>query len=206
MFFKKKGKNKNDIQNQEKKIAQDWLPFSDVEGNFIIRKDGNIAIALKIEPLNISLKSKREKRQIIQSIHEAWNGQLDPLQIVSLPRPVDLDHYFLALQNKTKETTNPKKRRLLQEYIQYVATVVKSGEAVERRYYMLLSQKNGRSARQEILQRANELASDLETSGLEVKVADDREVLDMLFTFLQPAQAAFEEVPFFDTVSTIYRG
>lgn len=206
MFFKKKEKNLDNLQKQEKKIAQEWLPFSDVEGNFIIRKDGSIVIALKIEPMNISLKSKREKRQIIQSIHEAWNGQLDPLQIVSLPRPVDLDHYFLTLQEKVKDTSEPKKRRLLQEYIQYVAGVVRSGEAVERRYYMLLSQKNSRSARQEILQRGRELVSDLETSGLEVKIADDREVLDMLFSFLQPAQAAFEEIPFFDPISTVFRG
>lgn len=206
MFFKKEKQTTiDDTQKEDKKIAQDWLPFSDVEGNFIIRKDGYLVMALKIEPMNIALKSDAEKKRIIQSIHEAWNAQLEPLQIVSLPRPVDLDHYFSALQNKAKDTLDPKKRRLLQEYINYIATVVRTGEAVERRYYILLSHKAGKSAKEEISQRAFELSSDLASSGLKVEIADDREVLDMLFSFLQPAQAAFEDIPVLDTISTVYR-
>lgn len=191
----KKGapKQKQPPQQEARKAVQDWLPFKDIAGGVLVRKNGQVAAVLKVEPFNLSLKSETEKKRIITAVFEALNGLKEPFQIFSLGRPVDLDAYLRELQEKARETVNPARKRLLQEYIRYVGTLVSSGEAMERRYYILLPGKD----RDEILQKAHELASNLERSGLKVKICEDQEIIDLLFVFLHPAQAAFELPPLF---------
>lgn len=203
--LKKKEKKAVTPEQIKKKAAQDWLPFNDITSSFIYRTDGELVAVLRVEPLNITLKSENEKKRIITAMHEALNGQLEPIQIFCLPRPVDLDTYLEALQRQARETMNQTKKRLLQEYIQYVATVVRGGEAIEHRYYVLLSQKAGKHAKEELSQRTFELASNLGRSGLKITVCDDTAILDMLFSFLQPTQAAFEPTPVGVGVTTLYK-
>jgi hypothetical protein len=176
--------------------VQEWLPFSDIHGSVIYRKDGGLVAVLRVQPFNLSLKSVNEKKRIISAVHEALNGQQEQFQILSLARPVDLDSYLRKLEDMTREITeNSRRRRLLQNYLRYVAGLVASGEALERRYYILLSQAAGKQAREEVLQRAHELAMNLERAGLKVNVCDDQEIIDLLFCFTHPAQAAFERPP-----------
>lgn len=203
MVFRKKSKNLTPEQ-LKKKAAQDWLPFQDVS-SFIHKRDGELVAVLRVEPLNITLKSENEKKRIITAMHEALNGQIEPLQIFCLPRPVDLDTYLEKLQEQARETINLTKKRLLQDYVHYVATVVRGGEAIEHRYYILLSQKAGKLAKEELTGRAFELASNLSKSGLKIEISDDTGILDMLFSFMQPAQAAFEPTPLGVGCTTLYR-
>lgn len=190
---------------QTANTAQSWLPFNDIAGSFIFKRDGELVSVMRVEPLNIALKSENEKKRIITAMHEALNGQLEPVQIFCLPRPVDLDTYLETLQRQARETLHQTKKRLLLEYIQYVATVVRGGEAIEHRYYILIAQKTGKHAKEELSQRAFELASNLSRTGLKISVCDDAAILDMLFSFLQPTQAAFEPTPFGVGTTTLYK-
>ncbi|HBT47938.1 MAG TPA: hypothetical protein DEA73_08720 [Peptococcaceae bacterium] len=188
-------KKKQATQEEARKAVQEWLPFKDIAGGVLVRKDAQVAAILRVEPFNLSLKSETEKKRIITAVFEAINGLKEPFQIVSLGRPVDLDAYLRELQGKARETTSFIRRKLLQEYIHYdihyVSALVSTGEALERRYYLLLPGKE----REEVLQRAHDLASNLERAGLKVTICEEQEIIDLLFVFLHPAQAAFERPP-----------
>lgn len=203
MVFKKKTKSVTPEQ-AKKQAAQDWLPFEDVS-SFIYKRNNELVIVLKVEPLNITLKSESEKKRIITAVHEALNGQMEALQIFCLPRSVDLDSYLEKLQEQARVTINLRQKRLLQDYINYVAMVVRGGEALEHRYYVLLSQRAGKAAKEELKARAYELASSLSKSGLEIAICDDMALLDMLFSFLQPSQASFEPTPLGIGYTTLFK-
>ena len=190
---KEASKKKQATQEEARKAVQDWLPFRDIARGVLVRKDNQAVAVLKVESFNLSLKSETEKKRIITAVFEALNGLKEPFQIFSLGRPVDLDAYLRELQEKAREAVSPARKKLLQEYVRYVGTLVSSGEVMERRYYILLPGKD----REEIVQKAHELASDLERSGLKVKICEDQEIIDLLFVFLHPAQAAFERPPLF---------
>lgn len=104
LSFKRKEKKPVTPEQLKKKAAQDWLPFQDITSSFIYRRDGELVAVLRVEPLNITLKSETEKKRIITAMHEALNGQLEPIQIFCLPRPVDLDTYLERLQKQARET------------------------------------------------------------------------------------------------------
>ena len=193
-------------QDNQEHSTQDWLPFNDVTGSFIYRRDGELVAVLRVEPLNLALKSEHERRRIITAVYEALNGQLNPLQITSLPRPVDLDSYLEKLVRMSRDTVKPIKKKLLQEYIQYVAAIVRGGEAVEHRYYILLAKKAKKQADIELNREAYELAGLLSGSGLKISLCDDMQILDMITSFLNPVQAAFEEVSVLPGITSLYKG
>ena len=180
----------------EKKSAQDWLPINDVINGAIHKRDGSMVAVLRVDAMNISLKSDSERQRIISAVHEAINGQREPFQMICLPRALDLDQYIAGLNERLKSTTNNLKRRLLAEYIRYVASLVTDGDVLERRYYILLEQKPGAGKRQnqreELQKRCYEFSGNLGASGLRVQMCNDQEIVDLLFSFLNPRQAAYE--------------
>ncbi|MCG0275659.1 MAG: hypothetical protein L5655_05755 [Thermosediminibacteraceae bacterium] len=181
------------IEEQRKKSVQEWLPVIDITENFIKLKDGRYVSVLKVRPLNIGLKSENEKKRIIHSVFETLNGLKEPLQIFSMGRPVDLDPYIQALNTKSREEINITKKRLLQEYLKYVASIATGGEAIERRFFIMLSGKE----KDELKTKAHELAANLEKSGLKAEICTDQDIIDLLFCFSHPSQAAFEKPPAF---------
>lgn len=205
-MFKNIKKNKPSSPIQAKtESTLDWLPFKDIAGRFIFRCDSYLVAAIQIEPMNITLKSDNEKHRIISSIHEALNGQRSHIQIIVLPRPVDLDKYLGQLQDAAREMADIGRKKILQSYIQYVTTVVRGGEALERRYYILLAQEPEIQGKDELIQRAYELATNLGRSGLKLSLCEDLQILDMMFSFFYPIQAAFESAPAVSSITTIYK-
>lgn len=196
IFKKEKSsvKERAKIEETKRKTVQEWFPVKDVAEDMILLKDGRYVCVLKVMPLNIGLKSENEKKRIIETVHEALNGFKDSMQIFSIGRPIDLDPYINFLQTKSREETSTIKKRLLQEYLKYVASIVTSGEAIERRFFIMLSGKE----KDEIKVKAHELAVNLEKSGLKVEVAMDQDIIDLLFSFSHPSQAAFEKAPVFN--------
>ena len=185
-----------ETKQDTKATVQRWLPYKDVAGGVLHIRDGSLAAVLRVRPYNFTLKSRNEKRRVISAVHEAFNGQKELLQILCLGRPVDLDAYLRHLENLSRDLTGkPVRRRLLQNYLRYVSGMVAGGEALERRYYIILPQKKGSQAREEAIQRAFELKGMLEGAGLEVDVCNDQEIIDLLFCFTHPVQAAFERPP-----------
>jgi len=200
-FFKFKGRGKDTKkdqpeQSQQNNSVQTWLPFKDIHGGLIYRKDGGLVAVLRVMPYNLNLQSENEKKRVISSIHEAINGQQEAFQILCIGRPVDLDGYLKALQEKTRDTETFQKRRLLQNYIQYVAGLAAGGEAMERRYYILIPELSKSKQMKEIVsKRAHELTEKLKRAGLDVNICSDQEIIDLFFTFTHPIQSAFERLP-----------
>ena len=187
------GKQPGPLQHLPQTV-QEWLPVRDVSAGQVLRRDGTGIAAIEISPVNLALKSTGEQRTILASVHEAVNSLQLPAQILALPRPLDLDDYVRSLEQRLREV-DPPRQRLLRAYIRYVSSLVTSGDAQERRYYILLAHPPGPGAREDLYQAAQDLAARLRQADLEAQVLDDRELLELLHVFSHPAQAAFERPP-----------
>ena len=190
------------------RTAQQWMgsEVADISGGLIQRGDGALVAVLKIEAANIALLSDRERAQRIQALHEALSGVPDAFQILCLPRPIDLDSYLADLDRLLAEA-DTKRRHLLVQYVAYVRRVTGSGEAMERRFYLLLpvtgAEARRKGAADDLRQRAAEVAAALSSATLEAHVLDDRGLIDLVHAFTHPATSAFER-PDFPGIVTRY--
>ena len=170
---------------------QDWLPVRDVRQGVILRTDGTAVAVVRVEPAPFGLLSVAERERRIAAVHEAIHGLAGPAQIVVTSRPIDLDAYLLDLERRLAEAEGAR-RSLLRGYLGYVRGLAVGGAATERRFHVLLVGEAGRMDGQAVLQRASEFAAALARADLAAHVCDDREVADLLFSFLHPARAGTE--------------
>ena len=185
----------DDEKDMAKKAAQGWIPVGDIRGSFMVMRDNRLVVALKVEAINISLLSQAERKKIIAALHEVINGFQYPMQWLSLGRSVDLDGYIAQLERKAQETPDFIRKKLLKGYIRQAAEMAAGGDTLERRFYILLSQPLEKYAEGELLNRARELAGDLQGVGLKAEICTEREILGLQFTFFHPVQAGYEKAP-----------
>ncbi len=191
-----------DTQHQ---AAQDWLPLADLRDGCLIRRDGAAVGGIAVSPLSLSLKSENEKRAIIQAVHAALNGLQVPFEILSLYRPVDLDSYLASLDGMLA-TAGSHRKQLLRDYLAWVHGLVRSGEAVERRYYILVT-RTGPDALQEHRTSLRSLVDDLmRARGMQAHAMSDADWRELLFLAFHSGQAAVEQVPDGLRLPPTYRG
>lgn len=188
-----------------RQAAQDWLPLSDLREGCLIRPDGAVVGGVAVAPLSLALKSENEKRAIIGAIHAAVNGLTVPWQILSVYRPVDLDAYLASLDGMLSEA-DQRRKQVLRDYTAWVHGLVRSGEAVERRYYILVA-RTGPDAILEHRTALQALAEDLgRARGMQARVMDDAAWRELLFLAFHSGQAAYEPVPNGLRMPPIYTG
>lgn len=171
--------------------VQRWLPVQDVSAGILRRSDDRLVAVIRVEPAAFTLLSQAERARRIAALHEAIQALPGAVQICAVPRPIDLDAYITDLEAKLVEVDGSRKT-ILRGYVHYVRSLAASAGAMERRFYLLIPGGKGKGSREELLQRAGELVAALGRAELQAHLCSDQEVLDLLFCFFHPAQAAFE--------------
>lgn len=181
--------------------TQKWIPVLDLIDGIIVTKDNRLLAVVRVEPAPFALLSEAEQERRIAGLRAAYQS-LEEFQILSVGRPVDLDNYLMSLNERQREISGLK-RRMLREYTEWVTRIARAGEALERRYYIVLSRPQSKTAELELRKSAEALVADLRQADLQAHVCDSAEVLDLLFVFFQPRQAAIERAEA-SSLTTLY--
>lgn len=188
MFFKKT----MNFETDDKALVQQWLPIKDIKKGFIITENTYVGV-LRVLPINIHLKAKNEVKRILQSMVGTLNGWQDNMQVLALPRPVDLDGYLRLIESQRKEQTNMIKRKLLSQYLNYTRELVASGEATEQRFYIIVVEPIGKYAFEDLTKKLDFLEESLVEAGLITYKCGDTDLIDLVYTFFSPNTVAFEK-------------
>lgn len=191
-------KNKKTVISEEeqlkidrKKTSQDWIPLADIKNRIIYKKDGSIFGALRIMPTNLDLLSEKEKIRKIDVLGVALNQINSPFQVMSIGRPIDIGTYLTWLQLKYKGETNYVRKMLLKNYLKQADTMAKSGDVVERRFYIFISKKEGEEI--ELQNALSDLKSALQRAELEVLNCEQNDYTDLFVLFSNPTEASYGE-------------
>lgn len=198
--LKKKKSKKEQLTPEEKTVktreltAQQWIPISDIEGSVVYRKDNIITSMLRVQPENIDLLSDREQRRKVESLAEGFNGEREPIHIFCVGRPVDLSDYLEDLNGQSKTEQDFVRKMVLKGYIQQASKIASSGEASERRFYVIIFKtiEDNRSVN-DLTNRINELQIKFTQAELNCDICKEDELIDVLALFASPIQAAFEK-------------
>lgn len=175
--------------------AQAWLPIRDLRDGMLIRADGAMVAGLAIAPYSLALKSTREQSQVVGALAEALNGLDCPWQWLSLYRPVDLIAYLATVDRTLQATAQGARRTVLADYLRWATGMVRAGEVVERKYYLLLTRTGPDASdahRTMLLQLTGALAA---IRGFRAAPLDDAGWRELLFLAFHAEQAATEPVP-----------
>lgn len=199
----KKEEVKDEILTRKELTAQQWIPLADIKESLVYKKDSTLLAALRVSPKNLELLSDKEKKRIVNALAEVLNGEKEPIQIFCIGRPVDLNYYLEWLQEQAHQQMDFNKKLLLKGFIQQASQVARSGEVIERRFYMIVTKEAGVKAEDEIKLRVKELQDKLLKAELSSVICREDEYMDLFSLFANPIQAAYEKTGYEYDISTV---
>lgn len=121
-----------------KASTQQYLDIAEIKEDTVVLKDGTLRSVILVSSINFALKSEDEQNAIIAAYISFLNSLDFPLQICIQSRVLDVDGYLDRLKKLEKEQTNELLRIQTTEYRQYVSELVKLGDIMTKRFYVVV--------------------------------------------------------------------
>ncbi len=112
-------------QNAKSSIfdTENMLPMSEIRWDCLILKDWWLRSIVKIDWLNLDLKSYDEQEQIIEQYKKFLNWLSFPIQIFVHNSYLDLTEYIEYMKDKTKNIINENLKSYSEEYISFMDNI-----------------------------------------------------------------------------------
>ena len=131
---------------QNKKLAgskkgpptQRYLDIAEIKEDAVIMKDGTLRAVLLVSSINFALKNMDEQNAIVQAYMGFLNSINFPIQVVIQSRHMNIDDYLNRLKVAEKEQQNELLRNQIVDYRDYIAQLVKLGEIMQKRFYVVV--------------------------------------------------------------------
>ncbi len=189
--------------------TQRYLDIAEIKDDCVILKDGTLRKILLVSSINFALKSAEEQDAIIGAYANFLNSFDFPIQIVIQSRKLDIEGYLDRLKRAQKEQTNELLKMQITEYIQYVAELVKLGDIMNKRFYLIvpysalagkqknfwvkvgelfsptssvkLKQKQFEKYKWSLNQRAEHVLNGLASMGLKAAILDTQSLIELYY-------------------------
>lgn len=192
-------KKKNKIDNK-KETAQDFVNVKDIKDKFLYTRDEKIISYIQINPIDINLLSKREKQTLARTLTAELTSERKTFKFIAVSRPVDISPLLTEYQNIISNTTNQKQKELLRHEMYSISNFALSGEVVERQFYIMLWEDYEEGIERDILKRAMEFASKLESSSIKCSILTENKIVRLCNLINNPAYTNIEDTSFEPTI------
>lgn len=192
-------KKKDKIDNK-KETAQDFVNVKDIKDKFLYTRDEKIISYIQINPIDINLLSKREKQTLARTLTAELTSERKTFKFIAVSRPVDISPLLTEYQNIISNTTNQKQKELLRHEIYSISNFALSGEVVERQFYIMLWEDYEEGIERDILKRAMEFASKLESSSIKCNILTENKIVRLCNLINNPAYTNIEDTSFEPTI------
>lgn len=118
--------------------TQKHLLISDIADDILLLKDGGGALVLEVSAVNFGLLSSREQIAIISSFAQMLNSLSFSIQIVIHSERLNISSYLEVLDKAQKAQTNPLLSQMITEYKQFIQSVVKENEVLDKKFYIVI--------------------------------------------------------------------
>ena len=173
--------------------VQDWLPFSEILENGIIKlKDNSYIKIIKIIPINFNLKSELEKEAILNSYKIFLKTCNFNIQILIQSKKEDLSKIISKINfQKNQEKENIK--NISNNYINYIKELNQNKKSSNKNFYIIIKKSNNK---QEIEKNESILVEELNDNYYKIKeclskcgnitkdITDKKELINIFISFI----------------------
>lgn len=195
--------------------SQNVIRLSEIRDGVLILNDGTMRTVLMVSSVNFALKSEDEQNAIIFSYQEFINSLDFPLQISVSSRKMDITPYLEEVKSRRDKQQNELLRLQMGEYINFVSELVKNSNIMTKTFFTTIpfsvaqSKKEGtfdkifkgvkgaagkltmsdaefEHNRNQLFQRAEQVAVGLKGIGLRVVPLQTQELLELFYQAYNP--------------------
>lgn len=209
--------------------TQEHLNIAEIKDGLIILKDGGLRMVLLASSINFALKSEQEQNAITAGYQNFLNSLSFNIQILMQSRRLDLEHYLQKLQVRLKEETNELIQLQINDYIEYIRKLITIANIMEKKFFVVIpftppkvqsrtifdklfrfnaisapriSDLEFKKYKEEMIQRANVIASGLGALGVKVVPLSTQQIIELLYSSYNLEEAESQKLTEFEQVSS----
>lgn len=189
MFGLQKSKNKTSSRNQ--------IAIRGVRDGILMLPNNDYRAILQVSSLNFELRSEDEQDAIIETYESFLNSVGSSLQILVRTREIDMDKYLEDLQERLDGETVPIYRTQLQNYDEFIRSLITDNKILTRHFYIIVPYKiSGKTdfdlIAEQIKIKLDIIAKGMSRLGMHTDQLNSLEVLDLFYSFYSPTQAKLQ--------------
>lgn len=189
MLGLRKSKNKTSSRNQ--------IALKGVRDGILMLPNNEYRAILQVSSLNFELRSEDEQDAIIETYESFLNSVGTSLQILVRTREIDMDKYLEELADRLNGETVPIYRTQLQNYDEFIRSLITDNKILTRHFYIVLPYKVHGKIDFDLVSEQLKIQMDIiiegmSRLGMHAERLDSLEVLDLFYSFYSPTQAKLQ--------------
>ncbi len=194
-----------------KGTTQDFIEVEDVMDDIVLLRGNAAATIIEVGAVNFYLLSSEEQNSMIYAYSNLLNSLSFPIQIVILSKKMDISSYIEYLKLKIQQQKNPVLVKHLQNYEEFIKTVIKKNSVLEKRFFFIIpfnpmemgASGMQRLSREYIVSRAktslypkrDHLLRLLAKIGLRANIAQKQEIVELFYNLYNPSAVGRQLAP-----------
>ncbi len=189
MFALQKSTNKTSSRQQ--------IGIKGVRDNILMLPNNQYRAILNVSSLNFELKSEEEQDAIIDTYESFLNSVGSNLQILIRTREIDMDKYLEELTERLDGEAEPVYRKQLKNYDEFIRSLITTNKILTRHFYVVIPYAASGKAdfeliKEQLNQKVDITSKGMTRLGMHTKQLSSLEVLDLFYSFYNPAQAKIQ--------------
>ncbi len=182
------------LQKSNKKVSsRKQIDIEGVRDGVLILPDGHYRTVLSASSINFELKSEAEQDALIDTYQSFLNSLACPLQIVVRIREMDMDKYLEEFESRIANESVEIYKTQIQNYTEFVQSLISNNKILSRHFYVVLpfddKDADFDMVKEQLNLNMDIVAKGLSRLGMQSRQLSSLEILDLFYTFYNPAQA-----------------
>jgi hypothetical protein len=184
-------------KSTNKTSSRQQIGIKGVRDSILMLPNNQYRAILHVSSLNFELKSEEEQDAIIDTYESFLNSVGSNLQILIRTREIDMDKYLEELSERLDGEAEPVYRKQLKNYDEFIRSLITTNKILTRHFYVVIpygasSKADFELIKEQINQKVDIVSKGMTRLGMHTKQLSSLEVLDLFYSFYNPAQAKIQ--------------
>ena len=188
------GKSKSKVSSRRQ------IQIKEVRDGILVLPNNEYRVIIETSSINFELKSEAEQDVLIESFQNFLNSLPCPLQMLIRVREVDIDRYLEQISQSKKSEKEKVYKDQIDNYSEFIKELVTGSKILSRRFYVVIPyhhtdrNKDFNLIKEQIHLNRDIVLRGVEKLGMKARQLDSIELLDLFYSFYNPAQSKTQEL------------
>ncbi len=188
------GKSKSRVSSRSQ------IQIKEVRDGILVLPNNEYRVIIETSSINFELKSEAEQDVLIESFQNFLNSLPCPLQMLIRVREVDIDRYLDQISHNKKNEKEKIYKDQIENYSEFIKDLVSGNKILSRKFYVVIpyhhtdKNKDFNLIKEQIHLNRDIVHRGIEKLGMKARQLDSIELLDLFYSFYNPAQAKTQEL------------
>jgi hypothetical protein len=176
------------------------IAIKEVRDGILILPNNEYRLILETSSVNFELKSDEEQDVLIDGFENFLNALPCKLQILVRVREVDIDRYIEDTGNTKNHEKETIYKNQISNYCNFIKNLVSGNKILSRKFYIVIPYTNSEKTKdmklikEHLYLNRDIVMRGLEKLGMKARELDSLEVLNLFYSFYNPASIKTQEL------------